>query len=288
MLVTKEESITGFVLAKDNPENVGKSDSAIKLPPLITGEENYYRTLRTEKQINSNLPAKAVGNNTQYLYTEYEANESSQDSGFSSSLANTRFREVLGRMPQGTSTRAQYVALFLDSSINPTYIQQQKLICTSDLQNKLTPEGESSSYNAKTIADATVAIKTDLNIKHLTDTIREEVNLAYFYPYIREGDYIELDTSDLSSLPRRVLGVSFSLKYSGYIIDGGQVIPRVFCEGTRVSLGEYRQRNVSITQKPASLNIIGTSTSFLGTQIAGPLLTLNENNRRNFEFTPNT
>lgn len=288
MLVTKEESITGSVLVKDNPENVGKSSTAIKLPPLITGEESYFRTLRTEKQINSNLPSNAVGSNTQYLYTEYEANESSQDAGFSSSLANVRFREVLGRMPQGTSTRPQFVALFLDPSINPTFIQQQRLICTSDLQNRLTPEGESSSYNAKTIADATTAIKTDLNIRHLTDTIREEVKLAYFYPYIREGDYIELDTSDLSSLPRRVLGVNFTLRYSGYIIDNGEVVPRVFCEGTKVSLGEYRQRNVSITQQPANLNIIGTSTTFLGTQIAGPLLTLNQNNRRNFDFSPNT
>jgi len=244
MMILKEESYTNSFESMNNPNNIDLDPEDPKEPALTVGEEG--KTLITRKPYVERRRFNNRSNDLE-MYTEYSTTFRAQDPSFISSLDTTTFREIQGRPPAAQSYRPQYEPLFEVKKRKPRFIVE----ATTDLLDPNSPEGESRSITAETIDEAIVAARADLLVQHLTSALTEQINLAYFHPFIREGDYIELETSTISLYPRRVLSVSFTVNFDG-VMNG---VPRATCDGTALTVGEWRpDRTVSTTVKPSPSN----------------------------------
>lgn len=217
-------------------ETTGKSGFSHIVHPekpfeiLSTGEESYQQVTR-----------KIIGSNR---YKEKSTEYSSQDPGFSTSLEQIRFKEVLGKPPE-----ASYRMATAQQSTSPptqTNASQtaQRYLVSTDGAGNASPGGSLDYSDAETLQQAIIAIRTELEIEEVQASTQQKT-VTWFYPNIRDGDRVSTGMDKFASLGSWIVkSASWTLNYHGNKANMGPGV-LVTTDGTQLTLGLVRSRSVS-------------------------------------------
>jgi hypothetical protein len=204
-------------------------------PDLIVGEDTFSR-----KQIkilkSKNTSPKRVGvdeSQEDDLFTEFTQSTSSHDQKYKNSFKNINFRTTLGRPSNAT--------VFQDRYENVQEGEKEEESSSSKYEYRLYSSYDDHvevvdqvRYQTNLLKKALSCAKAELTLKNFLSATEEQITLAWYYPELRPGDYLEF-LDELKKGQLRVKSVSFSVNYQG-IVDGEQITT---CEGTQVSLGRW-------------------------------------------------
>lgn len=281
LFVLSSKSYSNSFLSIPNPENILIKDEldnggiepqyVVFKPSLTTGEESESSMLRS---IYVDEPKSIPGLNgsltDRSYYTEYNKKYLAGDGEFNTGAMETSFKEIPGKPPSASSYRINYIPLNDLSQYRDTI----KVYVTSDLTHAGTPtSGESFNFPTLYIQDALEALKNELRMRHWVNAYRETINIAFNYQLINPGDYIDFFSNDEVLAAKRAVDVNFTLNYKGTLNDGTRLIT---CDGTQVTVGEYREREVAsyrtvtVKNRPDFDTQVNISIPFR--QISGPAI----------------
>ena len=302
MLSLEERTLTQSFAQMDNPQNINirderrivqadgslsqaEKEESLKdlklLPWLTTGEDTYRATLRkilpsknTKGGFGSSGPGKDKDQETD-IYVEYTISASNQDTKFQYSLQEGEFKTVAGRPPN-----AQSFSYELEESndedqddidpFNFDYI-------ISSTPDKFVQSVDSVQYETQDFEKGLLAAKIDLELSNFLNTYENSINLAWYYPEIRPGDYIEtLDNYNRGKL--RVKSVNFQIDFQGHVSD--EIIKT--CSGTNLGCGRYEEKEIEYSKKDNNtISGLDLETVISGEDSFGLSIYANMRSRRN-------
>lgn len=239
VVLTESRTTNSFMYAAD-PDSTDEQP----IPPLVTGEEGYFRLDRTI--LSKDKYREAI--------TEYTAT----DPGFKASLTISRTAEKTGQAPQGESRQVRYdkkenedwwlkftqyqYRIYNGTAKKP---KQEKLLpryfVNSDRQKEGNPTSGSLSFPyAKSLGEALKAAKVALEMEHCQNAGQHSKSISWYFPNIRDGRRVSIGGQDF-----RVLSASVSLEQIGsgvikHISEFAQIT-----QGTKVTLGPDVPRSVT-------------------------------------------
>ncbi len=244
--------------------------------PLVTGEESYDCTWRI-----------VVDNNH---YRERQASFSASNADYANIAESIRVRYSTGRPPEGTSLKETWeVGEEKDNTVTVGNTTNKQYFVTTDLVGR-TPEGGSveGTSDAKDLAQAKLALATNLRIQGWQQGTQESKIISWYYPDIEPGDIIVVPSRRFQKYGAlRVTGVSWDMKCDGY--GNNPYRPNwTTTGGTKLTLGcdKPREFTVEVVEKPQSETGADGEPSISveadGGQISLGIPILTGLNRRNF------
>ena len=187
---------------------------------FIAGEESLIETVRTLTSKNS--------------YTEITESGSFQGAGFNAVAEEGDIEEKSGQPPLATTKDIGWEKR--DPTIPPvpnTRERQLRYILNSPgLDNSANILGSANFSEASSRSQALTAARTEATIANI-NAASSTKTVCWYYPYINIGSRVNGDF---------VTGVSLTLNYQ----EDGKAI----CEGTQVTIGDYRASSVSVRTVP--------------------------------------
>lgn len=248
-------------------------DSSLEdpIPPLITGEESYFKTER--KILNASR------------YKETLSEFSTQNSGFSDLAEKKTFKDVLGKPPEATVRKRNWEKQDREQNSNNEDNNVVFYVLNSN-DNKYATPGESLSFpNAKTQSEAETAAKTQLALSRINSD-QSQRTLFSFYNNIRDGDRVVVPKDEFAGFGKwRVVSCSWQLEFSGISTKYGL---RPICKhsGTSLNLGLESTTTISVERRTSPVNNSKkqgdpevTVTSGKG-ELIGEILNNNPNRRK--------
>lgn len=261
MLVLEERTLTQSFMQMDHPQNIlirderaaviadgtlsttDKEDALrdLKLLPwLTTGEDTYKATIRKILP-SKNTSSRNVGKDKDQdndIYLEYDISASNQDAKFQYSLQQGSFRTIAGRPPSATVFSYSYEdSSDTDQDDTDPFNYEYVVNSTKDEFNTSV---ESLQYNTDDLDKGLAAAKADLEINNFLNVFEDNVNLAWFYPEIRPGDYIEF-TDDINKGKLRVKSMSLNIDYQDHV-NG---LTHRICSGTNLTCGRFEEKDIT-------------------------------------------
>lgn len=237
VVLTESRTTNSFAYAADP-----RSTDEEPFPPLVAGEEGYFKLERTILEANKYRES----------ITEYTAT----DPGFEASLTICRTAEKSGQAPQAESKPIKY-----DKKESPDYWGQRKVyqftfknpnnlgdrakalpryFVDSDLIGEGVPSGGGLSFPyAKSLGEAMKAAKVQLEIEHCQNSGQHQKTLSWYFPGIRDSDRVTVAGESF-----RVLSVSVTVNQYGRnakFFNGNLQLT----DGTQITLGPEKPRKVS-------------------------------------------
>ena len=230
MKVLEERSLNQSFAQMDHPQNIIIRDDREKvindtslseeqrvedlkelkiLPTLTTGEDTYRSTLR--KVLPSKNTTARIGKNEKMeteIYLEYESNASHNDHNFQYSLQEKTFRTNLGVLPDATVFTYEYEGD--DEKDKKDDPRQFEYRIRSTTNKDLPSYSDSLQYDTNSLTKALAAAKAELELDNFLSSNDLSINLCWFYPDIRPGDYIEVIDDDSKGV-LRVKNLSFQI-----------------------------------------------------------------------------
>ena len=204
-------------------------------PYIITGEESYHIVERKMVKFKR--------------YQQITSEFSSQNSGFTDVYNKIFEEDILGELPSASTITPKWETEEPLKDTDKT--KKKKYFLTSDFTNPSDPIGGSINIPyAKTKEEAIQTAKLLLRMAGL-NTCTVQRTYAWYYPDIRPGDKI-ITGEDLFSDygDWRVTSISFSLVYKGKNDSTTlQAFPIIQTEGTSVTLGLDKPREITVTEK---------------------------------------
>lgn len=236
MVILQETTLGQAFSSMDHPENVfireernailddntlSAADKAEQLkelkllPELSFGEDTYEIKIR--KVLPSKNTTSLVGKDQKVetdIYQEFEQRASSQDTNFQYSLLNILFRTTASTLPEATTFNYEYETKDEEEKDdNDPRNYEYRLWTTNDPTIKGV---DSISYETRDLEKALRAAETDYVINNFLNSYEENINLAWFYPEVRPGDYFEFQ-DDLSRGRRKVKSCTIQVDFNGYV-----------------------------------------------------------------------
>jgi hypothetical protein len=300
MLVLEEKTLKQSFDQMDHPQNIiiraeredimndgslstSEKNEALKetklLPWLTTGEDTYQAVVR--KIVPSANTGLKVGKNpflTTDVYVEYETNASSQDTKFQNSLQEIQYRTIAGRPPAPTVFSFEYKNKNAEEKEEDEPYNYVWLLNSNNRnQTNATELVESVSYSTDKETEGRQAAKIDLELGNFLNTSETSLNLAWWYPQIRPGDYLNF-IDDASKQNYRVKSVSLNLDIQGYV--GGELL--CTSNGTSVTCGQMKSYTItSKKKKPEDSEGFDISSSISGADYFNPDIYPEIRTRRN-------
>lgn len=245
------------------------------LPSLTTGEDTYRATIRDI------LPSKnttsKVGKNEKIetdIYLEYDSNASHNDHNFKYSLQEKVFRTVVGQLPDATVFNYEYEEA--DTIKNDPREFEYRIKSTD--RKDLPVYSDSLQYETDSLTEALAAAQAELELDNFLSSNDYNINLCWFYPDMRPGDYLTI-IDDSTKKKLRLKNISFQIDYQGYV--NGELLKT--CSGTNITCGEMPTR--IITYKKINKNIkdneLDIQTTISGETIFGLSIYTKLQTRRN-------
>jgi hypothetical protein len=270
-------------IQNDNSLTESEKDEALKetklLPWLTTGEDTYNSTVR--KIVPSKNTGGLIGKNpsaSNDVYVEYQTNASSQDIKFQNSLQEIQYKTIEGRPPAPTVFSFEYKNKDAEEKEEDEPYNYVWELNSSNRNNIDASELiESVSYPTNEKSEALQAAKIDLELGNFLNTSETSLNLAWWYPQIRPGDYLNF-IDDASKQNYRVKSVNLSLDLQGYV--GGELLCTT--KGTSVSCGQMESYTISSKKKkPEDSEGFTVSSSISGADYFNPNIYPEIRTRRN-------
>lgn len=218
--------------------------------PLVTGEESYETTWRTI--IDSNH------------YRERSSSFSASNSDYANLAETIKVRYATGRPPEGTALKETWTSADKkNNAVTTGGTSKKQYFVTTDYVGR-TPEGGSVSgtSDAKTLEEATLALKTDLRIQGWQQGTQESKTVSWYYPSIRPGDIVVVPNRRFQKYGQlRVVSVSWAMKFNGYG-NNPYRSDWVTTDGTKLTLGCDMNRTATIetVENPVANNSTGGNT----------------------------
>jgi hypothetical protein len=222
------------------------------LPSLTTGEDTYRSTLR--KIIPSANTTGRYGSNSRLktdLYLEYESDASHQDHNFQYSLQEKTFRTTTGQLPDATTFSHE----FHDSDKDK---EDEKEADSKEFEYLI------STTSSSQVGLAIAAARCELALANFSGSTDMSMKLAWFYPAIRPGDYLEV-VDDGSKRNLRVKSLSFQIDYQGFV--DSELLKT--CSGTSLTCGIMRSKSISLRKRFKNLSDNGGGDLDIKTSIRG-------------------
>jgi hypothetical protein len=209
------------------------------LPELTTGEDTFNtvrRTIHPSKHTQGRVSKNKDMEDDSF--TEYSYGASNQDQNFKNSVQNIKFRESLGR-PGGAEAYPDVYVRQSELTQTKSKLLTNKKKPVYYLNSSPLPDGCTSmpsvQYNTSLLSKAVTTAKIELSLANFLSTSEESLRLAFFFPTIRPGDYVDSIDSFTRGL-KRVKTVSFTIDYQNKVKNLGHLVT---CDGTQVSLGLF-------------------------------------------------
>jgi hypothetical protein len=252
MKIEEERTLTQSFAQTDHPQNIiirserqdvlsdgtlsgAEKQEALKdlklLPSLTTGEDTFKSVLR--KIIPSRNTKGSAGKNNKKLtdlYLEFESNASHNDHNFQYSLQEKTFRTITGQLPDATVFNYEYESVDDNNSEDEADEYEYRISSTNRTDVPLS--ADSLSYETTSLSKAIAAARCELELENFLSSTDINMNLAWFYPAIRPGDYLNI-IDDGSKRNVRVKNCSFQIDYQGYV--NGELLKT--CSGTNLTCG---------------------------------------------------
>lgn len=196
------------------------------LPSLTTGEDTFRSVIR--KPIPSKNTKGIYGRNSKQkedLYSEFESNASHNDHNFQYSLQEKTFKTVTGQLPDATVFNFNF-----EDTDNDNEQDEFEYRISSTNRSDVPLSADSLQYDTNNLSRAISAARCELELENFLSATDININLAWFYPSIRPGDYLNV-IDDGSKRDLRVKNVSFQIDYQGSV--GGEIIKT--CSGTQLT-----------------------------------------------------
>jgi hypothetical protein len=278
MYTLNENSQTHSYQSMGNPENILIRDERIAvindgslsesekqeelrllkyLPELSSGEDTFS-VVRRDIQPSKNTRKRVPKNRDieEDLYIEYSYAASNQDTDYKNSSQNIQFRETLGRPTQGEVLADVWVR---KSELNSNTIRKETkfdFLLDSENRGNYAELGDSISVETSLLRGAVETAKIELAINNFLNTTQETLTLAWFYPYIKPGDFI-IAVDTFTKKRKRVKSINFSLDYQGFI-EGTKIVTS---PGTAITLGVYEEIDVTYRKVPQDQNSEDVATA---------------------------
>jgi hypothetical protein len=272
-------------IREDNSLSEAEKEEDLKgvklLPWLTTGEDTYQATLRkiqpsqnTISGFGSSGPGKNEDQETD-LYVEYTISASNQDSKFQYSLQEGDFKTVAGRPPTAQVFSYETESRNDDDQDDIDPFNFDYII--SSTNDRFAQSIDSVQYETRILDEGLTAAKVDLELQNFLNTYENTINLAWYYPEIRPGDYIEtLDNYNRGKL--RVKSVSFTVDFQGHVSD--EVIKT--CSGTNLNCGRFEEKEITSSKKDKNtIEGLDLETVVSGEDTFGITIYANVRSRRN-------
>lgn len=295
--VLEERTLTQSFAQMDHPENIYKRDEreavlndaslsevekqeGLKdlklLPSLTTGEDTFKSNLR--KVLPSKNTKGVVGTNKRQstdIYLEFESNASHNDHNFQYSLQEKTFRTTTGQLPDATVFNYE---LEDEEEENEDAENDYEYRISTTNRNDLPVFSESLQYNTDSLAKGLAAARCELELDNFLSSTDINLNLAWFYPNIRPGDYVTI-TDDGSKRNLRVKNASFDIQYQGYV--NGELLKT--CSGTNLTCGEMPSRSIrnKKVEKDSTDSDLDIKTTINGRPVFGATVIPDIQTRRN-------
>lgn len=301
MKVLEERTLVQAFDQMDHPENIFIRDDRKKvledpsfselekqealkdlklIPWLITGEDTYRSTLR--KVLPSKNTKNAYGVNRDRetdLYLEFQSNASHNDHKFQYSLQEKVFTTSIGQLPDATVFNYEFEDGKdddKDEENNSNF--EYRISTTNNIEDPVLTE--SLQYETNSLNTALAIAKCELELDNFLSSYEINLNLAWFYPRFRPGDYITIvDDPDKEKL--RIKNISFAIKYQGFV--NGEILKT--SDGTNVTCGIMPNRNIRLTRvnKDSSndQDDLDIKTNIEGSPVFGLTIAPNIRTRRN-------
>jgi len=205
------------------------------LPSLTTGEDTFRSVLRkvlpsknTQKSNKISLGRREE--QTTDIYLEFESNASHNDHNFQYSLQEKVFKTITGQLPDATVFNYELEGKETRVEEDPRNAEY-RLSTTSRVD--LPIFSDSLQYNTISLEVGLAAARCELELDNFLSSRDVNLNLAWFYPDVRPGDYITV-VDDGSKGNLRVKNISFTIDYQGYV--NGELLKT--CSGTNLTCGE--------------------------------------------------
>lgn len=241
IVLAESRTTNSFAYAAD-PESTDEDP----IPPLVAGEEGYFKLERTVFP-----PDRFKQEKYREDITEYTAT----DPGFKTSLTISRTVEKSGQAPAAESRAIKY-----EQKDNPAYIELLKQLqqaaqngeekkkqkpllryyVNSDLRDEGNPSGGSLSFPyAKSLGEAMFAAQTAIEMEHCQNAGQHQKTIAWYFPGIRDGDRVTVGSEKF-----RVLSASITIRQAG---NNVRPIPGLvqLTDGMQVTLGPEVPRRVT-------------------------------------------
>lgn len=241
VVLAESRTTNSFAYAAD-PESTDEDP----IPPLVAGEEGYFKLERTIFP-----PDRFKQEKYREDITEYTAT----DPGFKASLTISRTVEKSGQAPAAESRAIKY-----EQKDNPAYLEKLKQLqqaaqtaqekkkqkpvfkyyVNSDLRDEGNPSGGNLSFPyAKSLGEAMRAAKTAIEMEHCQNAGQHQKTIAWYLPDIRDGDRVTVGSEKF-----RVLSASVTVRQAG---NNVRPIPGLvqLTDGTQVTLGPEVPRQVT-------------------------------------------
>ena len=296
MMLMEETTLTQSFSSMDDPKNLFVRDDRAEVllsgglgasekrealkelklyPDLVVGEDTFQKVERKVLQSSFTNP-KTVGqirlpqNKFQSeepdKYLEFETRASSHDHNFRNSLQNVTFRTILGRPSDASTFQERFGTQKEDKQDEDSSASEYEYRLTSST-NPDVEVIDSVQYETNSLAEAFAAAKAELILTNFLNSYEENVNLAWYYPEIRPGDYLSFMDEPSRGL-RKVKSTSFSIQYKGYV-DGEIVCT---CDGTNLVVGKFEDRNFAtnkVRKADSNANGFEITTSITGERLLG-------------------
>lgn len=301
MKVLEERTLVQSFDQMDHPENIFIRDDRRKvlednsfselqkrealkdlklIPWLTTGEDTYRATLR--QVLPSKNTKNAYGTNRDMstdLYLEFQSNASHNDHKFQYSLQEKVFTTTVGQLPDATVFNYEFEDEKEDDEDEGNNSNfEYRISTTSNIEDPIL--SESLQYETNSLNKALAIAKCELELDNFLSSYEINLNLAWFYPSFRPGDYITiLDDPDKDKL--RIKNISFSINYQGFV--NGEILKT--SDGTNVTCGVMPDRQISLVRvnKDSSNgdDDLDIKTNIEGSPVFGLSISPNIRTRRN-------
>lgn len=229
LIFAQYDGANSFAFVRD-PE--GDEDEGGRVKRYTTGQETRNEVERT--LIESDY------------YSERIMEYSSQDPGFDNSIEQISFRYTTGTIPNAQTRQREYESK--EQPVGGGQPRQDRFrywVTTSDNSEYLPKGGSVSVDQAKTLNEALKAISIQLRKASMQNSQCSKT-IAWFYPMIRPGDYVNCGAERFRGSGRwRVMSTSWSLDYKGANNPLGLVVTT---EGTQITVGLDRTRSVTFSK----------------------------------------
>lgn len=249
------------------------------LPWLTTGEDTYRAVLR--KIVPSKNTTGSYGINERLetdMYLEYQSNASHNDHNFQYSLQEKTFSTVLGQLPDATVFNYEFEEEEEEKENDSKNDFEYRISTTNNIEDPIL--SESLQYETDSLNKALAIAKCELELDNFLSSTDINLNLAWFYPKIRPGDYIKI-LDDLDKKDLRVKNISFNINYQGYV--SGKLIKT--CDGTNITCGVMPTREISLKKvkkdESNNENDLDIKTKITGSPIFGLSVVPKIKTRRN-------
>ena len=305
MLVLEETTLSQSFDLMDNPRNVfiradrlsiindatltqpekiqGLAETPL-LEDLTVGEDTFEKRIRKILKSKFTNPRRVGVDRDQEddIFVEYSQRASSHDQNYRNSIQNIEYTSSLGRPTEATVFQERFGSTEDNQEDEASTRQYEYRLTSSTDENAEVIE--SVQYETNRLSTAQLAARADLSLQHFLNSYEEQINLAWYYPEVRPGDYLEFLDEPNKGL-RKVKNIQFTVDYQDYV--EGEIL--VTCSGTQLTLGRWEDKTFTTRRvQKNSTGDIEIETNISGERKLGRSVFLDIRTRRNRAALPIT